>query len=82
MAMALAGISFPTEPDVEIDPDDGSVVLRWFKGSESFSLTFLGKGNVAGCYLPSTEPAAWRVPVGEASPIIKESIDKIANASE
>jgi hypothetical protein len=82
IVVALAGMAFAKEPDVEVDPDDGSVILRWLKASESFSLTFLGKGNVAGCYLPSTEPAAWRVPVGEASKFIKESINKITNASE
>lgn len=82
IAIALQGLTFLKEPDVEVDLDDGSVILRWLRAAESFSLTFLGKGNVAGCYLPSTEPAAWRVPVGEASTVIKENIDKITNAAE
>jgi hypothetical protein len=77
IASALVGISFVFDPDIEVDPDDGSVILRWVNGSESFSLTFLGQGNVGGCYLPSAHPAAWKVPVGDAAITIKENIDNI-----
>ncbi|MGR9224035.1 hypothetical protein [Rhizobium leguminosarum] len=46
-----AAASFPAEasmPEVEVDPDDGSVILRWITSNaeRSLSLTFLGKGEV------------------------------------
>ncbi|MBY3150816.1 hypothetical protein HFO56_00035 [Rhizobium laguerreae] len=60
-------------PDAEIDEDDQSIVLRWTgDGNETFSLTFLGKGFVAGC-LSKENPSspAWRRAVDEAGPLQK-----------
>ena len=49
-------------PDIELDDDDGSVVLRWLKGADcSFSLTFLGNGYVGGYLIhPKSKAGAWR----------------------
>ncbi|WP_313602469.1 hypothetical protein [Rhizobium sp.] len=66
------------EPETEVDPDDGSVILRWFNedASESFSLTFLGKGEVAG-YLSSNERLpAWKLKVSESSKITGKLISE------
>jgi hypothetical protein len=67
IATAISSLTFPFSPEIEVDPDDGHVVLRWLAADQSFSLTFLGAGFVAG-YLngPSLEPA-WRLPVADAS---------------
>ncbi len=73
VAVALEGISFADEPEVEIDIDDGTVIVRWFKGDESFSLTFVGNGNVTGCHLGATPEPAWKLPVAEAQALIKET---------
>lgn len=35
-------------PDCEVDPDDGSVCLRWDVGDNRLSLTFCGHGSVTG----------------------------------
>jgi hypothetical protein len=51
------------QPEIEIDPDDGAAVLRWFSPDirQSFSLTFLGLGSVAG-YLSSDQgDPAWKL---------------------
>ncbi|MBX5181678.1 hypothetical protein HJB88_03325 [Rhizobium sp. NZLR5] len=47
--------SFPAEtsmPEIEVDPDDGSVILRWMSldADCSLSLTFLGKREVTVFY--------------------------------
>jgi hypothetical protein len=37
------------KPEVEVDPDDGAVVLRWLgENGQTFSLTFVGNGFVTG----------------------------------
>jgi len=67
-----ASIAFPplvSLPEIEVDPDDGSVVLRWItaEGKETFSLTFVGNGSVTGYFSSDTsaEPA-WSAMVTEA----------------
>ncbi len=51
-------------PETEVDPDDGSVVLRWVGADAlSFSLTFLGRGEVTGFL--STAPA-WKLKVSDS----------------
>jgi hypothetical protein len=66
---AISNMTTPFRmPDAEIDEDDHSIVLRWMGDNETFSLTFLGKGNVAGNLSKegSTEPA-WRYAVTEGN---------------
>lgn len=60
-----------SEPETEVDPDDGSVVLRWAneESSETFSLTFFGKGEVAGYLSSSAKMPAWKVRVTDGSQI-------------
>lgn len=55
-------------PEIEVDEDDGSIVLRWFSQcmKHSLSLTFIGKGSVTGYISTSPLEAAWKVPVGDA----------------
>nr|WP_250808177.1 hypothetical protein [Neorhizobium tomejilense] len=50
-------------PEIEIDEDDHSIVLRWLSGgNSSFSLTFLGEGHVGGYLIhPERAAPAWRV---------------------
>lgn len=60
-----SGISLP---EAEVDPDDGSVVLRWFSSdmSQSFSLTFLGRGEVTGFLSSPPATPAWKNKVLDA----------------
>jgi hypothetical protein len=64
---AISNIVTPFRlPEAEIDEDDHSIVLRWLGADETFSLTFLGKGYVAGCLSKATATVpAWRYEVGE-----------------
>lgn len=53
-------------PDVEVD-EDGTAVLRWFSGDmrNSFSLTFLGLGNVAGYLSSERMDPAWKLAISD-----------------
>ena len=55
-------------PEIEVDEDDGSTVLRWFSPcmKHSLSFTFIGKGTVTGYVSTSPLESAWKVPVGDA----------------
>jgi hypothetical protein len=53
----------PTEPNIEIDEDDNTPILRWNNEDSSLSLTLLGKGYVAGYLISNDRQPAWRVPV-------------------
>lgn len=55
------------EPDTEVDPDDGSVVLRWLNAdaTASFSLTFFGKGEVSGYLSSASRMPAWKYRVSD-----------------
>ncbi|MBP1849708.1 hypothetical protein [Rhizobium halophytocola] len=55
-----------SQPEAEVDPDDGSVVLRWLDkaGTGSFTLTFLGKGYVTG-FASTSALSAWKMAVSE-----------------
>ena len=57
----------PVPPEIEVDEDDGSVVLRWERGRDtSFSMTFLGEGNVGGVLLQPGYPGrGWKHGVGD-----------------
>lgn len=76
--------SFPSTtraPEAEVDPDDGTVILRWLNegATRSFSLTFMGKGSVTGFYSAenSAEPA-WKFNVSDAIRLaIKFSADDV-----
>lgn len=59
------------EPETEVDPDDGSVVLRWLNAdaTSSFSLTFLGKGEVGGFLSSPVGLPAWKIRISDASQI-------------
>lgn len=61
------------EPEVEIDPSDGSVVTRWWgEGNASaFSLTFTGNGKVYGVASSTAEevPASWECDVHDETKI-------------
>lgn len=59
------------EPETEVDPDDGTVILRWIDETtkSSFSLTFLGRGEVGGFLLSPTQTPAWRLKISEAAQI-------------
>lgn len=64
---AISGIVKPFRmPEVEIDEDDHSIVLRWLGDNETFSLTFLGNGLVAGCLSKENAVSpAWRYALTE-----------------
>lgn len=69
----LVASSLPSRtriPEAEVDPDDGAVILRWLNenATRSFSLTFVGAGNVTGFYSAdnSAEPA-WKMSVSDAT---------------
>ncbi|MCS4090047.1 hypothetical protein [Rhizobium sp. BK176] len=64
---AISNIVMPFGlPEAEIDEDDHSIVLRWIGNNETFSLTFLGKGFVAGCLsMENAVTPAWRYAVTE-----------------
>jgi hypothetical protein len=64
---AITNIVMPFRmPEVEIDEDDLSIILRWIGDNETFSLTFLGKGFVAGCLSKdSGVTPAWRYALTE-----------------
>lgn len=51
------------KPDIEIDQDDGTAVLRWFSSDmrQSFSLTFLGLGSVGGYLSTEHGDPAWKL---------------------
>lgn len=70
------------EPEAEVDPDDGSVTLRWLSegATESFSLTFFGRGEVIGFLSTSPAEPAWKINVGEFA-LLSEKLgqEKIAN---
>jgi hypothetical protein len=55
------------QPEVEVDADDGSIVLRWISDSreESFSLTFFGNGNAIGVLATTngTSLPSWKASV-------------------
>lgn len=53
------------EPSVEIDPEDGTVVLRWAKPLAKFSLTFVGTRSVTGFLLDAENKPAWKVGVSD-----------------
>ncbi|TBB25193.1 hypothetical protein ELH51_27315 [Rhizobium ruizarguesonis] len=68
-------------PEVEIEPDDGSVILRWTDdaATASFSLSFHGKGEVIG-FLSATNDAkpAWKCKVDSFSVLaVRTSDEKI-----
>ncbi len=55
-------------PEAEIDEDDHSIVLRWLRDGNSFSLTFFGKGFVAGYLIHPTDGSpAFRHEVGDST---------------
>jgi hypothetical protein len=62
------------EPETEVDPDDGSVILRWLNDdcTESFSLSFLGRGEVGGFLSTSPQTPAWRLRVSETSHVMSK----------
>lgn len=80
----LVASSLPSStrtPDAEVDPDDGSVVLRWMQEGalRSFSLTFVGQGGVTGFYSAddSSDPA-WRLKASDSIRLaIKFSADNV-----
>lgn len=53
-------------PEAEVDPDDGAVILRWDNKNKtrSFSLTFLGRGEVTGFI---TGEPAWKMKISDAN---------------
>lgn len=62
----IVSLPFRTNPpETEVDPDDGAVVLRWSNTSntQSFSLTFLGRGEVTGFL---TGEPAWKLKISDA----------------
>lgn len=73
--------SLTRAPDVEVDPEDGSVVLRWMEAgaSRSFSLTFVGQGWVTGFYsADDTSAPAWRLRASDSIRLaIKFSNDNV-----
>ncbi|MBY3066217.1 hypothetical protein HFO74_22820 [Rhizobium laguerreae] len=80
----LVASSLPSStrsPDVEVDPDDGSVVLRWMQQAalRSFSLTFVGEGWVTGFYSADDSSApAWRLKASDSIRLaIKFSPDNV-----
>ncbi|TBD68308.1 hypothetical protein ELH16_08570 [Rhizobium ruizarguesonis] len=80
----LVASSLPSStrsPDVEVDPDDGSVVLRWMQEGalRSFSLTFVGQGRVTGFYSADDSSApAWRLKASDSIRLaIKFSADNV-----
>lgn len=55
-------------PEAEIDEDDHSIVLRWLRDGNSFSLTFFGKGFVSGYLIHPTDGGpAFRHEVGDST---------------
>ncbi|NTG09279.1 hypothetical protein [Rhizobium rhizogenes] len=68
-------------PEAEVDPDDGTVILRWLNedASRSFSLTFMGRGNVTGFYSAENSPEpAWKFSASDAIRLaIKFSVEDI-----
>ncbi len=73
--------SFTRTPEAEVDPDDGSVVLRWIDGdaSRSFTLTFVGQGGVTGFYsADDSSTPAWRLKASDSIRLaIKFSADNV-----
>ena len=59
------------EPETEVDPDDGSVILRWMNedSTSSFSLTFLGRGEVGGFLSSHPTVPAWKIRISETAHI-------------
>ncbi|MFS8115184.1 hypothetical protein QD460_25960 [Rhizobium jaguaris] len=70
---------FVKMPEVEIEPDDGSVVLRWMDEAAiaSFSLSFHGKSEVIG-FLSTTENStpAWKCRVDAFSVLAVRTSDE------
>jgi len=52
-------------PETEVDPDDGTVVLRWadISNDATFSLTFVGCGEVTGFLLEQSPCPAWKLDI-------------------
>lgn len=54
-------------PDVEVDEEDGMVILRWLSEDlrQSFSLLFPGLGSVTGYHSQSGGDPAWKLPLDD-----------------
>jgi hypothetical protein len=82
--MQTAAIALPhnmRRPEIEVDPDDGAVVLRWVLAAtnRTFSLTFLGNGSVTGFLSSDDDPQpAWASRVNDAGRLVtRVSEDRI-----
>jgi hypothetical protein len=62
------------EPEVDVDPSDGSVTVRWWSADEktAFAMSFLGNASVYGittCAI-GISPSAWHFAVSEETKIL------------
>lgn len=62
------------EPEVEVDPSDGSVVARWWGEDNqiAFTMTFTGNGKVYGIIssINETPPPSWECSVQDETKIV------------
>lgn len=62
------------EPEVEVDPSDGSVVARWWDGDNqtAFTMTFTGNSKVYGISssMNETPPPSWECSVDDETKIV------------
>jgi hypothetical protein len=85
VSAVLACLLFtPKMPEIEYDDDSPCLVLRWMPddASASFSLTFVGKGQVGG-YLSAPRGAglpAWRLPTRQRHDLLSRLNDRRVQA--
>jgi hypothetical protein len=56
----------------EIENDDGTAIIRWAKGRNTFTLTFMGQGSVTGFVSDGEEVPAWKVETANAAELLEK----------